>query len=315
MTSDARMPTARTVARSQLQLLVQTMYLPSVITLPLLSLMAIHEFGGRNAGEIAPWFRAPLLMGILPALIGIAVIAAIIAWINEGPRKRRYHWSMPVQREVHDAMRITAGAIWLVVAIAICLAVGVATEEKVVRDQWAMHTPWLYVNFIVVPLLAYLLTSIATVLWDRAILWLGIMVIALITCASPFVEQHAPFVADVYRAVIDGAHGEPYTLGNALTGYWNSSLGLAGAERERVFVATVDKYVANAKPGQASAPAYAPLPDSSESLDHFKQRQLASIRRATGYYHVSRTYRRALLLWYALALAGLFLAVKRRPDV
>ena len=102
----------------------------------------------------------------------VAALAAFIwaffwpfrVWREEKPQRRGYHWAMPVERRMHDLLRIGAGLalLPLVTALFVLLAVltAVAFGHTAVFPGW---TALFWVNLFASPLVIYLLASIPVV--------------------------------------------------------------------------------------------------------------------------------------------------------
>jgi hypothetical protein len=110
---------------------------------------------------------------VIPALHVMALIVAfgaavwaVIVWQGESPRRRAYHWSLPVSRPVHDLARVAAGAAFLVVACALWAGFEVAAASlDGTLDRLLALGAEAWVSFIVAPLIAYLL-AMPFVLWS-----------------------------------------------------------------------------------------------------------------------------------------------------
>lgn len=293
-----RMPGLWTVARGQLGLLVRTKYMIAIVAYMLISLVGVHVLSPEPVVAPPPWMTPPLINSLYVGLVAIGGIAAALAWVYDAPRDRRYHWAMPVPRETHDILRVAAGAIWLMVAIALFGAVALFAEDRLVREQWLSSAPLYWVGLFMVPVLAYLLCTIATLLSGRPLLWLGgAILVALILNSKP-VAQYAPPLADVGIALFDDEH--PPSLGAALTGWYQVSPWNSGREQHRVYLATSRDYYANAG-----------------LLPPVRDRLGASVeaRRYDGIPLQPRRWLQSLLVWYVIAFCGIALAVRRRPDV
>lgn len=146
--------------------------------------------------------RRPLLLGV--ALLGLLVLAgdpwsddpktrlltfwplwltligpvwAVAVFYNEGPSKRLYHWSLPVDRLQHTAARLAAGVAWLWILYGVLIGSGVVMAAMD-GDLWQLGeidaAGW--VNFFTGPLLGYLIVSVLTVASDYPLRWFfGIM--------------------------------------------------------------------------------------------------------------------------------------------
>src|SRR5688500_6525557 len=104
--STQRMPGIGAVARAQLELLVRTNFVIGIMGFMTLMLLTTYAMLPRFE-DLPPW-EGPWIMVLYVTLIGTGGIAGALVWFNEGSRNRRYHWAMPVKREVHDIARIAA---------------------------------------------------------------------------------------------------------------------------------------------------------------------------------------------------------------
>ena len=206
----ARVPSVMSVARAQVLLLVRMKYAAAISGLAVAQLFIVHFLM-----DAVPDGR-PVHSDVYYVLVGYGTIAAALMWASEPPDNRRYHWAMPIARERHDVLRIVAGALWLLVAIMLFAMAAWLTEEPAVRDQWLRNAPLYWLGVFLVPMLAYLLCSIATLLVARPLLWLtgaGLLILILV---SDIVAKFAPVVGDVASALFGTS--EPASLGAAITG-------------------------------------------------------------------------------------------------
>jgi hypothetical protein len=247
-----RLPSLMTVARAQLLLLVRMKYAAAIIGLALAQLFIVHVLI-----DPVPDGK-PVHDEIYYALVGYGAVAAALMWASEPPANRRYHWAMPVTRETHDVLRVIAGAVWLLVAIAAFAVVAWIAEDAAVRDQWLRHAPLYWVGMFLVSLLLYLLCSIAALLVSKPLLWLAIAGMIVLISITNMVATHAPVVGDIASALFSA--NEPASLGAAITG------------------------------GRRIAPWIDAAPVEP------------------------RAWLIAVGVWYAFALCGIALAVRRRPD-
>jgi hypothetical protein len=233
----------------------------------------------------------------------VPMVAAFLTWFSESPRKRRYHWSLPVPRELHDAMRVAAGAFWLLAGIALFCVVGFAVEDPVMRARWLSNAWVFYGAVFVVPLMIYLLVSIPVVAFDRAPLWVALTVLLFLTLRTQTVTERLPEATDMYHAFIEPLNA--FSLGAATMGsfmwfpWWDSD------RRYQVAKATIDDF----------------METTGVPLEHrpvVKARHLGRFEngwRGDKWVRDRQKWIPSLLVWYAIALLGLTLAVRRRPDV
>lgn len=290
--SDERMPRLSAVALAQLDLLIRTKYLLAIVVLPLFCLGIMHRITPAP-GTLPPWMIRPVMSTMYLQLIFVGGAAAMLVWVYDSPRNRRYHWAMPVRREVHDVMRVLAGAIWLVVAIAMVCAVGWFAEDRVIRDQWLIDVPLYWLGLFLVPLLTYLLTTIAALLTGKPALWVAGGVLLIVVLLSNPVANAVPPVTRVAEAVFSDQR--PPSLGSALSGGYQIAPWNDQAQRKRVFDATSTEYFER---NRFRPRAWHSAPIAGEDFPL-----------------VPRSWLLSLLLWFTVAMCGIALAVRRRPDV
>jgi hypothetical protein len=205
-----RVPTVMTVARAQVVLLVRMKYAAAIIGLALAQLFVVHLLIDPAANG------KPVHHEIYYALVGYGAVAAALVWASEPPANRRYHWGLPVARETHDVLRVAAGAVWLIVAVAAFAVAAWITESAAVREQWLRNAPLYWLGMFLVAVLIYLLSSIAALLVSKPLLWLtGAAALALLSLSN-LVESLAPLITDVGSALF--LPDETASLGAAITG-------------------------------------------------------------------------------------------------
>jgi hypothetical protein len=290
-----RVPRAGDVLRMQLKLLIGTKYVAVVTVLPLLGLMALHSF---NPIENAPpWMVGPLAAYAFTGLIFTGGVAAMLAWLGESPRTRRYHWSLPVRRELHDTLRIVAGAMWLLASLGIYCVFAWLTEDAILREHWLARAPAFWTSVFLVPLLCYALVSLVALSAGKPLIWLAAVLIGIMALGSDTVERRAPAVANVYVSVFGADHAGG--LGAALSGGLLSAPWSREIEKKRVYDATAKEYYARRGLTPPAAPISAAAP-----LQPFE-----SPRLTVSEWVVS------VGLWFGVALIAIAFVLRRRPDV
>jgi len=107
-----------------------------------------------DPGLAAVWFAG------IAALVW-AVFWPTRVWRHETPRQRDYHWSLPVERRLHDGLRLLAGGTWLALLCAILVtAAVVAAAVSGHTGLLSQLTPWFWLDLLVAPMLVYGLLSI-----------------------------------------------------------------------------------------------------------------------------------------------------------
>ena len=205
-----RLPGLMTVARAQLLLLVKMKYAVAIIGLALAQLSIVHVLI-----DPVPDGK-PLHSEVYYALVGYGAVAAALMWASEPPANRRYHWAMPIARRTHDALRVAAGAVWLVVAIAAFAVAAWVTEGAAIQEQWLRNAPLYWLGMFLVAVLIYLLCSIAALLVAKPLLWLAGVGLVILISISKTVAANAPLIGNIGSALF--SPGEPASLGAAITG-------------------------------------------------------------------------------------------------
>jgi hypothetical protein len=293
--SAERMPRAADVMRMQLKLLIGMKYVAAVIVLPLIALMLLHTFNPIE--DAPPWMVGPLVAFAFTGLILTGGVAAMVAWLGESPRTRRYHWSMPVRRELHDTLRITAGAVWLVAALAIFCVFAWFLEDEILREQWLNRAPAFWASIFLVPLLCYSLVTIFSLLAGKPLIWLAVVLIGIMALGSDTVERRAPAFANVYLSVFGADHAGG--LGAALSGGLLSAPWSRETERKRVYDATAKEFYAHRGVAIPSSPISGTAP----------RQPFESPRLTVSEWIVS------IGVWFAFAFVAIAFALRRRPDV
>ena len=95
-----------------------------VCVLPWAFTVGITELARMDAGlrEIGPDLLIGPGAGMV--LLAIGTVWGVVAWRDEPPRTRFYHWSMPIDVAVHDLARVTAFLLWFLAGLALYLLVG-----------------------------------------------------------------------------------------------------------------------------------------------------------------------------------------------
>jgi hypothetical protein len=292
-----RMPRLHAVARAQLMLLWQLKYFLGLLLVFAAGVVAVNVFT-QQPPHTPPWMMRPAMVPLHVTVAFMGGVAAVLVWVNEGPQSRRYHWSMPVTREVHDVMRILAGAVWLILALAIYCVMTWFTEHPVIREQWLSRAGYFWVGVFITPLLTYLLATTVSLLSGKPMLWLISGVLLAAVLSTELVEEHAPFLADINAALFSDRY--PPSLGVALAGGYESAPWHQGKEIYRVYQATAEETFRTHPPlARMRSNMEAEL---ARTQNHLGERQPSEWLFATG-------------VWYVVALLGIAFAVRRRPDV
>jgi hypothetical protein len=97
-----------------------------VCVVPWAILLFIFNVAGKLVGGVP--IDTDIIASPGPAVLCCAFgwMFGLLAWRDEPPKRRAYHWTLPVDRSKHDLSRIAAYALWLMVGITTYMAVGVA---------------------------------------------------------------------------------------------------------------------------------------------------------------------------------------------
>jgi hypothetical protein len=180
-------PNTRTVLANQLRLLWQSGHfwlLVAVCTVPLL-LLEVERVQAMmllpaNASARFTASRVPLL-DTIRFLILAGLLWPLLVWRGESHGKREYFWSLPVNHASHELLRVAAGGIVLVAAVAACALAGVLLGALhggtlvFLPDGSHLHYQpgalfWL--GFMTSPLIPYVLGSMLPLALRRPLEWL-----------------------------------------------------------------------------------------------------------------------------------------------
>jgi len=296
-------PRLRDVALAQFSLLYRQKYPAGLITVALIGIIIGHSVVPEKYYDKPPWDNAPVLPNQLITLMFLGLVAAGLTWVNEPPSRRGYHRSLPVTHWHHDLMRVVAGFTWLLVTLIVFSLVGFFAENKVLREQWLMHAPTVWLSFLAIPLLTYMLFSIFAVAFDRMLLWVASAIsIALIADS----ELMLPELRDVSQAVIWDAEA-PYSLGKAITGMMGTAPWEGTRDKQRVYSATIDDYI-------KKHPEYVkPMQTRAEKAQSIAETKLFFREQETTPPLSTEPWLKSLGVWWLLAVGGLTLALRRKP--
>ncbi len=131
-------------------------------------------FGAAEFGLVdAPGLMALVLVYILGC--GLGLLRPLFDWSGEPPRRRGFHWSLPIARAHHDLARVTAGLMNLLRMIAILLSasiIGLVLGGN--TDSLAVLGATAWVSIFLCPMVVYLVVSAVCILSNRPgmVLWL-----------------------------------------------------------------------------------------------------------------------------------------------
>jgi len=165
-------------ARRQLLLLMHSQRAWILIALCCAPIAYIEWVRVQHLGR-ASFPRYPL-MDVQGTLYLVSATWPLLVWRGEGWGKREYHWSLPVNRSMHDLLRFASGGAWLTAAVAACATLGLLFVHlhggvpMYLRD--GSHTHFrpgaiFWGSFFVGPLIVYTITSAALIGLRRPLEW------------------------------------------------------------------------------------------------------------------------------------------------
>jgi hypothetical protein len=157
------------------------------------------------ADAMATYFSvfASMLLHILSA---VSVLWAIMVWRAEGPTQRSYHWSLPVDVQQHDLIRVAAGACWM---LGVSLFFGVVTfvaSHTNLAGNGVSLPPSYWMSFATAVVIPYLFGSAIGLASDRPAEWLLGSYVSL-TLVYVMSETRDGRALDPVRAIFDGRLG------------------------------------------------------------------------------------------------------------
>lgn len=113
------------------------------------------------------------LTGLYPLFLIGSTLWALSVWHSEEPARRAYHWALPVDRRIHDLLRILAGGAWL--GLFLLPMIGITILLQLFGETPAgtgMPAFWIFVTYLTGPFTVYLLCSIPALRSDHPALWI-----------------------------------------------------------------------------------------------------------------------------------------------
>ena len=146
-----------------------------------------------------------------PTVVLLTLVAMLLpfgVWEDEDPRRRAYHWSMPVARPTHAMTKVFAGWIWLMAATLLYLigaALTVVITERITGEAQSygpQFVAWIWLYPFTAVTIAYLFVSAAAVGTRKPIAWVAavlalLVVVPTILYAAEY-QQAAKAVASVW---------------------------------------------------------------------------------------------------------------------
>lgn len=238
-------PSTGALAREQLRTVAAAVWRETALLalgLLLLTVFVIYDYRvGRTTPSLGDGHVdvAPEMFALL-SLLGLA--APVLLWWNEGPARRDYHWSMPVDRTRHTLLKAAVGWLWMQLAVAIFVLWAVAAASltggrvstyhaitgfdaaanEFVRSAVAYPVSQWLVPFTAMTI-TYLFSSAVSIGSDHPWrwyvgAWAGLMFFGMMS------ETDVPSIEAVGEAVVEGR----YSLKMALQGTFTEPLRIAG---------------------------------------------------------------------------------------
>lgn len=181
-----RRPEALEVFRAQLALLSRRWPGLLGVAAALAGLLALAAAGWIPAIEDMP-AGVPLSDALAGAwsFFGAAAIfwAPGLAWKDEGPSDRAYHWVLPVDRQVHQMLRLAAG--WVLLAAVLAAGTGGGwLAVAVVQGGMAPGDPAVLAGVLPSATVLYLVGALFALVTDRPLLWIVVAYLAGTAAAS-----------------------------------------------------------------------------------------------------------------------------------
>ena len=171
----------------------------------------LAELDGRLDVALDPGLVAVGIAGA--AALAWALFWPFRVWRHETPKRRDYHWSLPVARRLHDGLRLLAGGACLAgvsafLVVAAAIAVACAGEAAVLSRP----TLWFWLDLLLAPLLVYGLVSILFLRTENPAGWLWGGGWGLAMALSILGSLLPTAIGAPVRAVVAGRYGLLTTL-------------------------------------------------------------------------------------------------------
>lgn len=180
--------------------------------------------------EFQQFFRVGVDRGVV-GLIAVWIVCSISAlfwpygvWSGETPSNRGYHWSLPVERSLHDLMRVWAGGLLLLAVTTVAALAALAAAALAGNTAGlAQISGWIWPAWLLGPLVPYLLVSIFTVRFDVSggWFWGGIGVLATVTTALTAAGWDAP--GRLLGTLLIGELGLVQAVGGPVLALWKKA--------------------------------------------------------------------------------------------
>ena len=189
-----------------------------LVTLAVVVLLGIYSVlrGGDHPGpghegiDYSPGVTIPMTL--------VALLIPFGVWRSSDRERRGYDWAMPVAQSTHTIIRMLAGWLWLMLGVAIYLAVIVLFQVVMIAimggsvsvgvPAWQWLVPFTSVS------IAYLLTSTAMIGSEHPWRWIGGIIIGYLIAMLVLETLRMPDVRYVLQQIVSGTYG----LGAAIFG-------------------------------------------------------------------------------------------------
>lgn len=203
-----RRPTAAEAFRAQLGLLSRRWPGLLAVAAVLAGLLALTARGWIPVIE-APAAAVPLSDALAGAWSFYGLVALFwapgLTWKDEGPSDRAYHWTLPVDRPVHQVLRLVAGWVLLVAVLAAGAGAG-WLAGAVIQGGMAPGDPGVLVAVLPSATVLYLVGGLFALVTDRPLLWFVVAYVGARAVASVGVLEGWAWLADpVGEALFSGS--------------------------------------------------------------------------------------------------------------
>lgn len=180
----------RLLARRRIRLVVVALVLAGTVVLPATDVLGLAPT--TLADAIA---RSWTIFGVVALFWGPGV-----AWADEGPSDRAYHWTLPVDRPVHQMWRTAAGWLVLVGVLAAGTAAGWLVGA-VLQGGMAPGDPAVLAGVLPSATVLYLVGGVFALTTDRPLLWLVVAYVAATAAQGLVVFEGWAWLAELVREV------------------------------------------------------------------------------------------------------------------
>jgi hypothetical protein len=184
------------VVRAQLRLALRarTVYfLLAMSVLPWAFIILIYKLA-TDGKDFSGSVTSDMLISPVSAVYCLVLGAmwGVLAWRDEPPKTRFYHWSLPVDMTTHDAARLVAYLVWLFAGMTAYIACGLVllvANDVPLRLAVAGPMPW--IASYVCGVIGFMMTAAISTAMNRPVeyiagIFVGIWALALLSVAYRF---------------------------------------------------------------------------------------------------------------------------------